>query len=192
MDLNLESMLMGGVGIRQIRGGHELEEEPLFRARGGELQSGLVPTRAIVGGDQSVAVLVIHRERFATGTQNPRFHQDRVSRDQPIRYLFRATARRRSLPFAAELLQLLECFRGSQVLGLRLQLKRRSARHQKNQEHQPICFHIARLVGSHREGKKPMCVLRPHCSGRRAACRTRYIAADTAAATGLGDRRLYI
>lgn len=154
MDLNLESMLMSGVGIRQIRGGDEFEEEPLFRARGGELQSRLISPRAIVRGDQIVAVPVINRECFATGTQNPRFQQDRVSRDQTIRYLFRATARRRSLPFTAELLQFLECFRGSQAPGpLRLQLKRRSARQQEKQEHQPIRFHIGRLVGSYREGR---------------------------------------
>jgi hypothetical protein len=48
------------------------------------------------------------------------------------------------------------------VIGLglpRLQLKRRSARQQQKQDHQPIRFHIGRLVGSHREGKKPMLCL---------------------------------
>jgi hypothetical protein len=39
---------------------------------------------------------------------------------------------------------------------LRLQLKRRSARQQENQKHQPIRFHAGRLVGSYREGKNPM------------------------------------
>lgn len=81
MDLNLESMLMGGVGIRQIRGGDKFEEETLVRARRRQLQPGLVPPQAIVGGDQSVAIPVIHRERFAAGTQDPRFQQDRIGRD---------------------------------------------------------------------------------------------------------------
>ena len=64
-------MLMGGVGVRQVRDGNELKEEPLFRAGGGELQSGLIPPRTIVGGDQIVAVPMINRERFPAGTQDP-------------------------------------------------------------------------------------------------------------------------
>ncbi len=60
MDLDLESMLMRGVGVRQIRRGDKLKNEPLLYARGGELQSGLIPPRAIVGGDQVVAVPMIN------------------------------------------------------------------------------------------------------------------------------------
>ena len=60
MDLNLESMLMRSFGLRQICGGDKLEEEPLFCARGGELQTGLIATRAIVRRDQIVAVAVIN------------------------------------------------------------------------------------------------------------------------------------
>jgi hypothetical protein len=45
------------------------------------------------------------------------------------------------------------------VIGLgllRLQLKRRGARPQEQQEHQPIRFHIGKLAGSYSEGKKPI------------------------------------
>ena len=109
MDLNLESMLMRRFGIRQICGRYKLKEEPFFRARGSELQTGLIATRAIVRGDQIVAVPVISGQRLTTRAQNPRLEQNAVGGDQTIRNLFRAACRRRSLPFTAEFLQFLEC-----------------------------------------------------------------------------------
>ena len=102
------------------------------------------------------AALVVVHHRQRPGSRRP----SGAIRDSRIATFVRATARRRSLRFTAKLLQFLECLRaGVEAENLRrecLQLKRRSARQQQNQDHQPFRFDIGGLVGSDREGKKPM------------------------------------